>query len=94
MKYLVEHKNQFDNLIYLTDGECSSPNTKPLKPILWVHSSKSKINEEVAFSYDFSASIFNPFLVNYFKENYEIELPEIDFSIDLQVLYLIENIDT
>jgi predicted metal-dependent peptidase len=47
MKYLVENKNQFDNLIYLTDGECCSPNTKPLKPILWVHSSKSKINEEL-----------------------------------------------
>ena len=47
MKYLVEHKNQFDNLIYLTYGECSSTNTKPLKPILWVHSSKSKINEEL-----------------------------------------------
>jgi predicted metal-dependent peptidase len=47
MKYLVEHKNEFDNLIYLTDGECSSPATKPLKPILWVHSSKSKINEEL-----------------------------------------------
>jgi len=47
MQYLVEHKNEFDNLIYLTDGECSSPDTKPLKPILWVHSSKSKINEEL-----------------------------------------------
>lgn len=47
MKYLVEHKNEFDNLIYLTDGECSSPDTKPLKPILWVHSSKSRINEEL-----------------------------------------------
>jgi len=47
MKYLVEHKNEFDNLIYLTDGECSSPTTKPLKPILWVHSSKSRINEEL-----------------------------------------------
>jgi predicted metal-dependent peptidase len=47
MQYLVEHRNEFDNLIYLTDGECSSPATKPLKPILWVHSSKSKINEEL-----------------------------------------------
>jgi predicted metal-dependent peptidase len=47
MKYLVEHKNEFDNLIYLTDGECCSPATKPLKPILWVHSSKSKINDEL-----------------------------------------------
>lgn len=47
MQYLVKHRNEFDNLIYLTDGECSSPATKPLKPILWVHSSKSKINEEL-----------------------------------------------
>lgn len=47
MQYLVEHRNEFDNLIYLTDGECSSPDTKPLKPILWVHSSKSKINNEL-----------------------------------------------
>jgi predicted metal-dependent peptidase len=47
MQYLVEHRNEFDNLIYLTDGECSSPATKPLKPILWVHSSRSKINEEL-----------------------------------------------
>jgi len=47
MQYLVEHRNEFDNLIYLTDGECSSPATKPLKPILWVHSSKSRINEEL-----------------------------------------------
>jgi predicted metal-dependent peptidase len=47
MQYLVEHRNEFDNLIYLTDGECCSPATKPLKPILWVHSSRSKINEEL-----------------------------------------------
>lgn len=47
MQYLVEHRNEFDNLIYLTDGECCSPATKPLKPILWVHSSKSRINEEL-----------------------------------------------
>lgn len=47
MRYLVEHKNEFDNLIYLTDGECCSPATKPLKPILWVHSSKSRINDEL-----------------------------------------------
>lgn len=47
MQYLVEHRNEFDNLIYLTDGECRSPATKPLKPILWVHSSRSKINEEL-----------------------------------------------
>jgi predicted metal-dependent peptidase len=47
MQYLMKYKNDFDNLIYLTDGECCSPATKPLKPILWVHSSKSRINEEL-----------------------------------------------
>lgn len=47
MQYLIKYKNDFDNLIYLTDGECCSPATKPLKPILWVHSSKSRINEEL-----------------------------------------------
>jgi predicted metal-dependent peptidase len=47
MKYLVENKNKYANLIYLTDGECSSPNTKPIKPILWVHCSNSNINKEL-----------------------------------------------
>jgi predicted metal-dependent peptidase len=43
-KYWSEN-NKYNNLIYLTDGECSSPETKILKPTLWVHSSKSEINE-------------------------------------------------
>jgi predicted metal-dependent peptidase len=47
MKYLVENKNKYANLIYLTDGECSSPDTKPIKPILWVHCSNSNINKEL-----------------------------------------------
>ena len=47
MVYLKEHQNKFQNLIYFTDGECSAPDTKPIKPILWVHSSRSKINEEL-----------------------------------------------
>jgi predicted metal-dependent peptidase len=47
MVYLKEHQNKFQNLIYFTDGECSVPDTKPMKPILWVHSSRSKINEEL-----------------------------------------------
>jgi predicted metal-dependent peptidase len=46
-KYLYEHRNEYNNLIYLTDGECSPPETKVLKPILWVHSSKSKVNNEL-----------------------------------------------
>jgi predicted metal-dependent peptidase len=47
MVYLKEHQNKFQNLIYFTDGECNVPETKPTKPILWVHSSCSKINEEL-----------------------------------------------
>ena len=47
MIYLKEHQNKFQNLIYFTDGECGVPETKPMKPILWVHSSHSKINEEL-----------------------------------------------
>lgn len=46
-KYLLEHKNKYNNLIYLTDGECSAPETKILKPVLWVHSSKSSINNNL-----------------------------------------------
>jgi len=46
-KYLLEHKNEFNNLIYLTDGECIAPKTQVRKPILWVHSSKSTINEDL-----------------------------------------------
>lgn len=45
MQYLVENRNKFNNLIYFTDGECPAPETTPLKPILWVHSSRSKIND-------------------------------------------------
>lgn len=44
-KYLFENRNKFNNLIYLTDGECNAPQTQVMKPILWVHSSKSKINK-------------------------------------------------
>ena len=47
MKYLAENKNKYANLIYLTDGECVPPNTKPMKPIMWVHCSNVNINEEL-----------------------------------------------
>jgi predicted metal-dependent peptidase len=47
MKYLAEHRNEYANLIYLTDGECCSPQTQPMKPMLWVHSSGHNINEEL-----------------------------------------------
>jgi predicted metal-dependent peptidase len=45
--YLYENRDKYNNLIYLTDGECSSPKTQILKPVLWVHSSKSNINEDL-----------------------------------------------
>lgn len=46
-EYLFENRNKFNNLIYLTDDECNAPQTQVMKPILWVHSSKSKINKEL-----------------------------------------------
>jgi predicted metal-dependent peptidase len=47
MKYLMKNKNKYANLIYLTDGCCSSPQTQPIKPMLWVHSSGNNINESL-----------------------------------------------
>jgi predicted metal-dependent peptidase len=47
MVYLAEHKNEYANLIYLTDGECVCPATTPKKPVLWVHSSGHNINESL-----------------------------------------------
>ena len=47
MQYLSEHRNEYANLIYLTDGECCSPQTQPMKPMLWVHSSGHNINEDL-----------------------------------------------
>jgi predicted metal-dependent peptidase len=44
--YLLEHKDKYQNLIYLTDGECST-NTKPIRPTLWVHCSGRSINENL-----------------------------------------------
>lgn len=46
-EYLHEHKAKYNNLIYLTDGECSAPTTQVMKPILWVHSSTSLINQDL-----------------------------------------------
>ena len=47
MHYLLEHRNEYANLIYLTDGECVAPQTQPIKPVLWVHSSGHKINDNL-----------------------------------------------
>jgi predicted metal-dependent peptidase len=47
MIYLKENSNKFQNLIYFTDGECVAPTTQPIKPMLWVHSSKSHTNMDL-----------------------------------------------
>jgi predicted metal-dependent peptidase len=47
MVYLSENRNKYANLIYLTDGVCSPPETQPIKPILWVHSSGYDVNENL-----------------------------------------------
>ena len=47
MQYLKAHKDKYQNLIYLTDGECSIEQTQPCKPVLWVHCSGRRINEEL-----------------------------------------------
>jgi predicted metal-dependent peptidase len=36
IKYLNQNKGKYQNMIYLTDGECPVPETKPVRPILWV----------------------------------------------------------
>ena len=46
MKYLKDHKDKYQNLIYLTDGECDV-DTQPCKPTLWVHCSGRKVNESL-----------------------------------------------
>lgn len=43
--YINEHKNKASCAIIFTDGEAPPPNNKPLIPTLWVHTSKSSINE-------------------------------------------------
>jgi predicted metal-dependent peptidase len=47
MRYLKDHKDKYQNLIYLTDGECSIEQTQPCKPVLWVHCSGRRINNEL-----------------------------------------------
>ena len=47
IKYLNEHKGKYQNIIYLTDGYCPAPDTKPSRPILWVISEGGKIGEDL-----------------------------------------------
>jgi predicted metal-dependent peptidase len=44
--YLNKNNKKYTSLVYLTDGECSTP-TKPCKPTLWVLSSKSQMNDKL-----------------------------------------------
>ena len=46
INYYDENKKLYNTCIYLTDGECSAP-TKPRGSILWVISSKGRINEQL-----------------------------------------------
>jgi len=46
LEYLSEHKDKYQNLIYLTDGECST-NITPIKPVLWVFCEKGRFNEDL-----------------------------------------------
>jgi predicted metal-dependent peptidase len=47
MRYLKDHKDKYQNLIYLTDGECSIEQTQPCKPVLWVHCSGRRVNDDL-----------------------------------------------
>jgi predicted metal-dependent peptidase len=46
LEYLLDNRDKYQNLIYLTDGECSVEST-PCKPTLWVHCSGRSINNEL-----------------------------------------------
>ena len=46
IEYLWDNKDKYQNLIYLTDGECSVDSI-PCKPTLWVHCSGRSINNEL-----------------------------------------------
>lgn len=47
MQYLNEHKGKYQNLIYLTDGECCAPKTNPIRPTLWVFCEGGRFNDEL-----------------------------------------------
>jgi len=46
LNYLQENRDKYQNLIYLTDGECET-NIKPCKPTLWVHCSGRQVNDSL-----------------------------------------------
>lgn len=43
--YLNEHRREFSCAVFFTDGEAPPPDTNPTVPTLWVHSSRSSINQ-------------------------------------------------
>ena len=47
MVYLKNHKDKYQNIIYLTDGGCSAPNTPPSRPILWVICESGRIGDDL-----------------------------------------------
>ena len=47
IKYLNEHKGKYQNIIYLTDGGCPAPTTKPARPILWVISESGTMGDDL-----------------------------------------------
>jgi predicted metal-dependent peptidase len=46
LNYLQENRDKYQNLIYLTDGECET-SIKPCKPTLWVHCSGRTVNDSL-----------------------------------------------
>ena len=47
IKYLNTHKGKYQNIIYLTDGECPAPSTQPARPILWVISESGTMGDDL-----------------------------------------------
>ena len=47
IKYLNAHKGKYQNIIYLTDGGCPAPTTKPARPILWVISESGIMGDDL-----------------------------------------------
>jgi predicted metal-dependent peptidase len=47
MEFLKENAGKYQNCIYLTDGECSAPTTKPARPLLWVFCATGTFNESL-----------------------------------------------
>ena len=46
LNYLQDNRDKYQNLIYLTDGECET-RIKPCKPTLWVHCSGREVNDSL-----------------------------------------------